>query len=71
MEQIIFCKRNMLLDVTTMFEGKPGESRKDLRRQPRFDPITFAFSANSNYWRESLLEVIRKNIAGDFENKVC
>ena len=36
--------------------------RKDLRRQPGFDSITF--SENSNYWRESLLEVIRKNIAG-------
>ena len=38
-------------------------SRNDLRRQPEFDPITFTFSENSNYWREILLEVIRQNIA--------
>ena len=35
--------------------------------------ITFTFSENSNYWRECLLEVIRQNIAGwyqeNFENK--
>ena len=35
--------------------------RKDLRRWPGFDLITF--SENSKYWRESLLEVIRQNIA--------
>ena len=29
-----------------------------------FDPITFTFSENSNYLRESLFEVIRQNIAG-------
>jgi len=37
------------------------------------DPITFTFSENSNYWQESLLKVIRQNIAGlcqqTFENK--
>jgi hypothetical protein len=37
------------------------------------DPITFTFSKNSNYGRESLLEVQRQNIAGcfqeTFENK--
>ena len=38
--------------------------RKDLRRLPGFDPITFTFDENSNYGRESLLEVIRQNIAG-------
>ena len=38
------------------------KSRKDLRRYLRFDPITF--SENSNYWRESLLAVIRQDIAG-------
>ena len=27
-------------------------------------PITFTFSENSNYWRESLFEAIRQNIAG-------
>ena len=32
--------------------------------QSGFDPITFTFSANSNYWLEILLEVIRQNIAG-------
>ena len=41
--------------------------------QTGFDPITFSFSENSNYWRESLLEVIRQNIAGcrqqTFEHK--
>ena len=31
--------------------------RKDFKRQPGFDPITFTFSENSNYGRESLLEV--------------
>ena len=31
---------------------------------PGFDLITFTFCENSNYWRESLLEVIRQNIAG-------
>ena len=35
---------------------------KKLRRQPGLDPITF--SENSNYWRESLLEERRQNIAG-------
>ena len=38
------------------------KSYKDLRREPGFDPFTF--SENSNYWWESLLEVIRQNIAG-------
>ena len=28
------------------------------------DPITFTFSENSNYWRKSLLEVIRQNVGG-------
>ena len=36
-------------------------------------PITFALCENSNYWKESLLEVIKKDIAGccqqTFENK--
>ena len=39
------------------------QNRKDFRRQPGFDTITFTFSENSNYWQESLLEVIRQNIA--------
>jgi hypothetical protein len=34
-------------------------SKIDLRRLPGFDPITFTFSENSNYWWENLLEVIR------------
>jgi hypothetical protein len=34
-----------------------NESKKDLRRQPGFDPITFTFSENSNYAQESLLGV--------------
>jgi hypothetical protein len=38
-----------------------------------FDSITFTFSENSNYGRESLLETERQNIAGrcqqNFENK--
>ena len=29
-----------------------------------FDPITFTFSKNSNHGQESLLEVLRQNIAG-------
>ena len=32
--------------------------------EPGFNPIIFTLIANSNYWRESLLEVIRQNIAG-------
>ena len=36
--------------------------QKDLRRQAGFDPIFF--SENSDDERESLLAVIRKNIAG-------
>ena len=32
-------------------------SRKDLKRQSGFNPITFTFSENSNYGRESLLKV--------------
>jgi len=35
------------------------------------DPITFTFSENSNYWRESLLEVIRRNIAGGSQQIFC
>jgi hypothetical protein len=34
-----------------------GKGRVDLRICPRFDPIPFKFSENSNYWRESLLEM--------------
>ena len=45
--------------------------RKYLRRYPGFDPITFSFSENSNYWQESLLEVIRQNIAGWCEQTFC
>ena len=33
------------------------------------DPITF--SENSNYWRESLLDVIRQNIAGLCQQTLC
>ena len=36
-----------------------GKVKKDLGRQHGFDPITFIFSENSNYWRKNLLEVIR------------
>ena len=32
---------------------------------------TITFSENSNYWKESLLEVIRQNIAGWFEQSFC
>ena len=35
-----------------------------------FDPITFTFSENSNYLRESLFEVIRQNIAIATVNKL-
>ena len=49
------------------------KAQKDLRRKPGFDPITFTFSENSNYWRESLLEVVTQSIDGwcqqTFENK--
>ena len=31
----------------------------------RLDPITFAFCENSNYWQESLFEVIRQILMGD------
>ena len=41
------------------------KSRKDLKREPGFDPITFTFSENSNYGRErckvkKLLGVVNK-----------
>ena len=40
---------------------------------PGFDPITFTFSENSNYWQKRFLEVLRQNISGHcqqtFENK--
>ena len=35
--------------------------------KPWFDPITFTISENSNHWRENLLEVMRQNIAGWFQ----
>ena len=38
------------------------KSRKRLRREPEFDHITFR--ENSNYGWESLLELMRQNIAG-------
>ena len=44
---------------------------KDLRRQSGFNPITFTFSENSNYWQESLLEAIRQNIAGHCQQTFC
>jgi len=31
--------------------------KKDLKRQPAFDPITFTFSENSNCGQKCLLEV--------------
>ena len=58
-------KVNNIHDILT---AKPAQfsdyiqSRKNVRRWPGFDPITF--SENSNYWQESLSEVIRQNIAG-------
>ena len=42
-----------------------------LRRQPGFNPITFIFSENSNYWRETLLEGIRQKIAGWCQQTFC
>ena len=46
----------------------PDKIRDDIQveseKMPGFDPITFTFSENSNYWRERFLEVIRQNIAG-------
>ena len=48
-------------------------SRKEFKRLPGFNHITFTFSENSNYGRESLLEVQRQNITEHsqltFENK--
>ena len=35
------------------------------------DPITFTFSENSNYWRESVLEVIRQKIARWCQQTCC
>ena len=35
------------------------------------DSITFNFIENSNYWQESLLEVIRQNIAGWCQRTFC
>ena len=34
-------------------------------------PITLTFSENSNYWQESLLEVIRQIIAGGCQQTFC
>ena len=46
----------------------PDKIRDDIQviseKMPGFDPITFTFNENSNYWRESLLEVIGQKIAG-------
>ena len=46
---------------------------KILKGSFEFDPITFTFSKNSNYGRESFLEVQKQNIVGHcqqtFENK--
>ena len=36
--------------------------KKDLKREPRFNPITFTFSENSNYGWESLLEVCNSKV---------
>ena len=41
-----------------------GKVEKIFRRYPGLDPVTFTFTENSNYCWESLLEVIRQNIAG-------
>ena len=43
----------------------PLKGRKDFKRQPGFDPITFTFSENSNYGQErckgkTLLGVVNK-----------
>ena len=35
-----------------------NQSRKDLRRYPGFNLLTLTLNENSNYWPESLLEVI-------------
>ena len=40
-----------------LFVSETNRSRKDFKRQPGFDPITFTLSENSNYCQESLLEV--------------
>ena len=37
--------------------NKLNKVKRDLRRLPGFDPITFTFSENSNSRQESLLEV--------------
>ena len=42
---------------------------KDFKRKPGFGPITF--SENSNYWWDSLLEVIRQNTAGWCQQAFC
>ena len=36
-----------------------------------FNPITFTFSENSNFWRESLLEIIRQNTVGWWQQTFC
>ena len=46
-----------------------SHSRRDLRRKPEFDPITF--SENSNYCRERFLEVTRQNNAGCCHQTFC
>ena len=47
--------------------------KKDLRREPRFNPITYTISKefNWNYWQENVLAVIWQNIAGRFQQTFC
>ena len=47
------------VDISVIFKIE-----KILKGSPYFYPITFTFSENSKYYRKSLLEVMRQNIAG-------
>ena len=45
-------------------KGNNGSNAFTIVHQNTFRRVTFTFSEISNYWQESLLEVIRQNIAG-------
>ena len=58
-DSIFICiKQHCCCKCTVSVETKNASKvENNLRRYPGFDPITFTFSENSNYGRESLLEV--------------
>ena len=59
-----------MMSISVRLQGKVQKKLKN-GLDSMIDPITFAFSENSNYWRESLLEVITQNIAGWCQQNFC